>query len=62
MLFHILAALLLAALALWALKQLTPEPLDATMSNIIRVVIIVVTVLFCFSAATGHHYLGALRR
>ncbi len=43
----VLVALILAALALWAVAQL---PLDATIVNIIRVVVIVALVIWVLEA------------
>src|SRR5258706_7342553 len=53
MLTSILVALILAGLALWAIKQF---PLDATTVKLIRVVLVVAAVLYVLSAALGQHW------
>jgi hypothetical protein len=55
MLITIIVVLVLLGVALWALGQFTPEPIDPTMAKIIRVVLIVVAVLYVLSALGLFH-------
>lgn len=56
MLIAILVALILAGVALWALPRL---PLDATIQQVARVVIIVALVLYLLHVVFGVNFPGA---
>jgi len=58
LLYHVILALVLAGLVLWAITQF---PLDATIAKLIRVVVVVAVVLWLLGAFFGFPALGAYR-
>ena len=58
LLYHVVIALVLAGLVLWAITQF---PLDATIAKIIRVVVVVAVVLWLLGAFFGFPAIGAYR-
>jgi hypothetical protein len=57
MLISLLIVLVIAGVMLWAMPRF---PIDATIAQIIPVVVIVAVVLYCLGALTGRHFLPGL--